>query len=234
MKFQLRSVLRDGGLRLRPVALLRDWLAVQDCWLCRQASHGRLLCACCRRDLPRGPPASDLPRLARQAGLDALCVRHDYRFPLDVLVQAYKYRGEQVLAPVLADLLPDPPPAAPGRPWTLLAVPSSDLRLRERGFDHLHPLARRYDGRHELTMTHGRRRDEAGHQVGLGRLARQRLLADAFLLPQAPPAVLLLDDVLTTGSTLAALAHACRRGGAQRVAAVVLARTPAPDELRPQ
>ena len=49
----------------------------------------------------------------------------------------------------------------------------------------------------------------------------------AFTVAQPlPPAVMIVDDVMTTGATLESLAIACREAGAQRVTAVAFARTP--------
>ncbi|MDE3012046.1 MAG: hypothetical protein KGI67_14270, partial [Pseudomonadota bacterium] len=72
-------------------------------------------------------------------------------------------------------------------------------------------------------------------QAGLGRRARRANLRDAFEVDALPPGtpVCLFDDVLTTGATLRELARAARAAGAGRVTAVVLARTPARAELRP-
>jgi predicted amidophosphoribosyltransferase len=224
--------------------MIREWralarlLPMQECWLCHGSSHGKLLCGFCRRALPRC--ADDLPRadLARAAGLDSLAVRHEYRFPLDVLIGAYKYQGELALAPVLAALLPPPGQAATGGALArtcpeVLGVPASDARVRSRGFDHLALLARRYADRLGTGCLEGRRRADRVPQAGLARRQREHNLRDTFEVGRMPPSVVLVDDVLTTGSTLAALAQACRAAGAREVHGVVIARTPAPYELRP-
>lgn len=218
---------------------------LQDCLLCRGASAGQLLCGFCRRDLPRCAATLDRPALAVSCGLDALAVRFDYRVPLDSLLARFKYQGELALAPVLAGLLPPPPrPGGPGRaaappgtavrPW-LLAVPGDPLRLRQRGFDHLALLSAPYAARHGLTRLDAWRSAASGPQAGLGRRGRRTNLKGVFTVPSLRPgsAVLLLDDVLTTGATLGELALSCRAAGAGWVGAVVLARTPAARELRP-
>jgi ComF family protein len=212
---------------------------LQECCLCRGHSRGALLCGFCRRDLPRCAPGLDRAGLASTLGLDVLAVRYDYRFPLDVLVTRYKYGAELALAPVLARLLP-PPPCPAGPPSiagadgpVLISVPASPDRIRQRGFDPLDRVARCYAGRYALARAAAVRRGGAPAQASLGARARRANLRGAFHLPRPQRQVLLVDDVLTTGATLAALAAACRAAGAEWVGAVVLARTPAAHELRP-
>lgn len=211
-------------------------LALQDCLLCHGHSRGAPLCGFCRRALPACARGLDRDALARACGLEALRLRFDYRAPLDGLIQRYKYRGELALAPALAALLPLPPPLpADGGRWLLAAVPTDPCHVRERGFDHLELLARRYARRHRLERLHIERRPGGPGQAGLGRRRRRANLRSAFRPGALAPgcAVLILDDVLTTGATLAALGVALRQAGAETVGAVVLARTPRPSELRP-
>ena len=229
----LRAALRAWSLGLpRVMHRLARALPLQECWLCRGVSHGALLCAFCRRALPRCSAPTAAHRLARDCGLDALRVRHDYRFPMDVLITRYKYAGELALARPLAKLAAAPPPwpAGIGEPC-LLPVPASDQRVRARGFDAMAVLGRHYARRFSLPCLPGVRRRPTPAQAGLARDARRANLHGAFVVPRLQQGVVLFDDVLTTGATLGALAAACREGGAPWVAAVVLARTPGPEEL---
>ena len=73
------------------------------------------------------------------------------------------------------------------------------------------------------------RRRRTGAQVGLTRLARRRNVSGAFVVPPAAlsaiagKAVVLIDDVITTGATASAAARALRRAGARSVDVLVLA-----------
>ena len=116
------------------------------------------------------------------------------------------------------------PPAC--RPW-LVPVPSGRVRLQERGFDPTLLLARCYARRFGLRVLPARRLREVPPQAGQGLAARLQGPQGVFMLPPVQGPVLLLDDVLTTGATLAALGRAVARAGATSVGAVVLAQTPA-------
>ncbi|MCA1768746.1 MAG: ComF family protein, partial [Halomonas sp.] len=79
----------------------------------------------------------------------------------------------------------------------------------------------------EVPLVRARRRRNTPTQRGLGREERRRNLSGAFVIDAAlPPRVVLVDDVMTTGATLDALAVACRAAGAEQVEAWAIARTP--------
>ena len=112
-------------------------------------------------------------------------------------------------------------------PDALVAVPLHPARARERGFDQADWLARRLAKRHGLALETARRRQHTRSQRGLDRDQRYRNLQRSFeVATRLPPRVALLDDVMTTGATLDALAEACLAAGAIRVEAWAVARTP--------
>jgi ComF family protein len=115
------------------------------------------------------------------------------------------------------------------RPELVVPIPLHPRRLRERGFNPAGLLARcaaraigvRWD---PVLLT--RLRDTPS-QTGLSRGARRRNVAGAFSARRTPPPrVWLIDDVVTTGSTLDAAARALRAAGAREVVALCLAQRP--------
>ncbi len=195
-----------------------------------------MLCGFCRRAMPHYSADLDTSQVAHEAGLDAIALRYQYVSPLDTVLKRYKYQGELMLAGPLAQLLPPPPLSVLSkhlnqRPPVLIPVPSSPARIKKRGFDHLHLIAMRYARRFNLEMAYAKRNLESASQAKLGRRDRKRNLTEVFEVDRLGKAVLLIDDVITTGATLSALAERCRENGANWVGAVVLARAPGPSDL---
>jgi len=104
--------------------------------------------------------------------------------------------------------------------------------LRCRGFDQAELLARALGREIGLPVVSLLKRVDAAGQTGRSR--SQRFCAPAFEPRRSPPsAVLVADDVITTGATLQAAAKCLVVGGAERVDAVVAGATPLPSARRP-
>jgi ComF family protein len=115
----------------------------------------------------------------------------------------------------------------------ILPMPLHPRRLRERGFNQAvelaRPLARAWGLPLDIALA-GRTVDTAP-QVSLPWTARRGNMREAFSChgTLAGRSILVIDDVMTTGATLDALAHVLRKHGAARVCNLVVARTLAPD-----
>jgi ComF family protein len=202
-------------------------------------------CPGCAARLPPGAPAPcGACRLRRTPSPLCECVAAvDYAYPWDGLVARFKFRGEPGWALPLAELMLGAPGAvAQFDTCDLVApVPLGPARLSSRGYNQAWELIKalrrspRLTGRPPPGLAQALVRiGERPDQHELPREERLRNLRDAFVAhpahaPQLAGAhVLLVDDVTTTGATLQAAAQALLRGGAQRVSALVFARTPDP------
>lgn len=214
------------------------WLLPWRCTLCgNPGMPGLDLCVDCRRDLPWNTSACPgcarpLPAGAADSRCGA-CLSHPpawdiafsalhYALPVDGLVQQLKFHGRLARARLLGELLAQALQSERRTPWpaALIPVPLHPSRLKERGFNQARelalPLARRFAI--PLRDDLARRVRATAPQVGLDAATRARNLRGAFAIAGTPPAhVALIDDVLTTGSTLTAMSLALRAAGSTQI-----------------
>lgn len=172
---------------------------------------------------------------ALPAGIDWLRCLGPYDGTLRAILHALKYDGRQTVArplgarlrPVLTDVVPPDAVVVP--------VPLHRSKAWRRGFNQAALLAHAIGAGRAVVPLLTRPR-AAPTQTRVDRATRRANVASAFRLrhrerlvggaqPLAGRAVVLVDDVVTTGATLTACAAALRAAGAARVGAITVART---------
>ena len=211
----------------------------QRCPGCGAAAPARrVLCAGCRASIPR--LRTPLCSRCLLAGDDPTgCMRHPghhvfapwlYDERAAAVVHALKYGGRPGLAAPLGRTLASAVPA----PWRaadlVLEVPLHPARERERGYNQAAGLADALAGALAVPRLPGAlaRLRATPPQARLGEAARRANVEGAFVVSRpswlAGRRVLVVDDVMTTGATLAACLGALRAAGA-KAAGVALAWT---------
>ena len=211
------------------------------CLLCNavsDASHG--LCSACFKDLPSLPiahcPQCALP--SPEAHLCGHCLRSppafdltyglfSYEYPVDAMLQRYKYQHRLSMAARFAELMaikikcntiPD----------LLIPMPLHPLRLRERGFNQSLEIAKQLNRHLHIEVDISCQRVKAAPpQASLPLKARVKNMKNAFACKRRYDGlrIALIDDVMTTGASMNELAKTLKAAGAEHVECWVIART---------
>ncbi len=216
----------------------------QRCELCAGVSGTALVCGACMRDLPwlpRACPVCALPSggsvcghcLSDPPAFDATIAAFLYAFPIDRLIHSLKYQGRLALAEWCADaILARRELANSGvssRPDRLIALPLAVLRQRERGYNQALEIARVIGARTGVPLlSRGLSRVRATPpQAALPWTERAKNVRGAFEcdIDLSGLALALVDDVMTTGASLAEAAKVLKASGAVSVENWVVART---------
>lgn len=243
------SVWRDPLLPIRRGFRAMWQYLPADCPLCGCAARGGALCGNCRLWVT-GSMGSKTARcqvcclaLDQQhtcpdcakipPAFDQVVAAFDYAEPGDLLIHRLKVRRDFFMANVLANMLAQAiTNSAMHLPKnaTVVCVPASRAAIVRRGFNPAAEIARCLADQLGLAyQPQVLRRAHEGHkQASLNRAERtlsvQALYQCTCQLDGMD--ILVVDDVMTTGSTLNSIAHQLRLAGAARVFGLVVARTP--------
>lgn len=230
----------DGGWWFKAL----EYILPPRCVLCGLPSGPVCICSACKADLPcQGPHClrCGIPVGSARDKICGRCIQKappffrtispvQYEFPANRLVQAFKFKRQLAAGRVLSHLicehvirhnidLPD----------MLIPVPLHNRRLMSRGFNQAYELAH-YAGRVleiPLLSSALRRHRNTEAQSGLTRKQRRKNVRGAFYWhASVNPAchIALIDDVMTTGTTISECARVLKKAGAKRVDVWVAAR----------
>jgi len=156
-----------------------------------------------------------VPASIRVPGIDAVIAAGDYEGVARGLVAGLKFAGRLQLARPAAAAVAAAAPDLEGA--VLVPVPPAPRRARRRGFDAADEIAVQLAGLTGLGLRRCLARESGPRQVGRRRSDRIGDPPRVRASRPVPPRVALVDDVVTTGATLAACARALRAGGSKRV-----------------
>lgn len=217
----------------------------QTCILCASHYGGDFgLCAPCMADLPwhraaQCPQCALLSNgglcgacLSNQPHFDATTAAFTYDYPLDGLLQHYKYNASLNLARTFAALWLDYQHIQNTKKHTtdlIIPMPMHEKRLSERGFNQALEIAKRLSNAFTIPLdyTACQRVKYTPPQASLKLKDRIKNIRGAFHCqrPLHNLNIAVIDDVMTTGASLDELAKTLKQAGAARVECWVIART---------
>lgn len=217
-----------------------DWLLPNHCFLCASPC-AETLCSACWSDLPH--PLNTCPRCALPQHSSTLCGECQQKTPsfdrtisafsyeglIPQLINQFKHRGHRRLGRALSHALGQNLQAMGHKPDLLIAVPLHWRNQLRRGFNQADIIAGALSTQLVLPRAYSlRRQPTAQHQQQLSRQQRQTNIRQRFSSNRRFKGehLGLVDDVMTTGSTVEEISRLLKCEGAAEVSVLVLARTP--------
>ncbi len=186
------------------------YLQSERCRICANPTTGSFICGSC---------------LAKPPHFAHTLAIFSYDFPVDALIQSLKYHGNLALASSFAQMLAEACSTCP-KPDFVMPVPLHPVKLRERGFNQAREIARIVSKKTGIPMISSRKIRDTPSQTSLPWKERERNIRGAFACGSDLKSkhVAIVDDVMTTGSTLNELAKVLLEQGAGEISAWVVAR----------
>jgi len=187
---------------------------------------GTILCLDCKYNIIHDPFFGCI--LCGKPQLYGICPSHDSPItraftvgsrtgPLAEMINRLKFQNTKLAARFLAELLDEALPVLP-EDIQIVPIPTVRSHIRQRGYDQVELLSRHFASLRNLPLTRPLLRKTADTQHLVGRTAREEQSQHAFGLKGGVSlqhaSILLLDDVVTTGSTLLAAATLLQKAGA--------------------
>ncbi|MDR0236695.1 phosphoribosyltransferase family protein [Acinetobacter sp.] len=192
--------------------------SISPCLLCsidRQQVHS--LCQDCWNQLPWYKQSIE------RHGQQIVCAHH-YDFPIDRIIQTYKYEQQLQYQNVLAHSLLS---LRISRVQAIVPMPISIERLKERGYNQMLIVAKIMAKQLNIPIWQPVVRQAQHSQKGLSRVERLENIEKQFQIIQMEKRkfkkVLIVDDVVTTGSSIHALTQALQRLGCQQISSICIA-----------
>lgn len=228
-----------GGVNVKNTIVegLMQKVAPHPCSGCGKI--GTTLCDNCKYNIISEPYSGCI--LCGKVAFEAVCAQHYVAFckawvvgqrvtVLKRVINAYKFENIKASAHSLVDLLDEVIPILP--PTTqVLAIPTVRSHIRQRGYDHMEVIARLFAQKRNLQLIYPLKRVSSKTQHTLNRIDRQAESQLAFQVKQglflnAHAPILILDDVITTGSTVTSAANVLASAGVKNIFVAALAYQP--------
>lgn len=212
-------------------------VAPHPCFGCGKI--GTIVCPNCKYNIVSEPFLGCLQ--CGKVASEGVCVEHDVPIckawivsqrvtVLKRVIDAYKFEYVKSAAHELIDLLDEALPLLPSH-TIIVPIPTAASHIRQRGYDHLDILARLLAIRRGLPVGRLLERSSTTAQHRLNKVERQHEARSAFYMRDgvtvaANTPILILDDIITTGSTVSSAAQVLADAGAQAIFVAALAYQP--------
>ena len=192
-------------------------------------------CPRCANQLDKHNKINDEPTqcgrcLTKPPVYNAVISATRYQYPVDKALSELKFNRQLHYARSLTHILNEKVKrhyTNSPYPQAIVAIPLHPKRLLERGFNQSEVIAKHLSKSLAIPKANALTRiKDTPHQIGLSEKQRRKNLTNAFYLAQTlPPHIALIDDVVTTGSTITEAAKLCLKQGVKKIDVWCLAKT---------
>lgn len=228
-----------GGLNVKNTMIeaLLQKVAPHPCFGC--GKMGTPLCDNCKYNISSEPFSGCI--LCGDVDPEGICAQHDVPIckawvaserltVLKRVIDAYKFEHVKAASNSLTDLLDSRLPLLP-KNTVIVPIPTVSSHIRQRGYDHIDILTRLLAKRREFPVGYLLERSSNATQHHLNKSERQQEASSAFQItkdvkidPDTP--LLIVDDIITTGSTISSAAAVLANAGAKTIFVAALAYQP--------
>lgn len=225
------------------LTFINNWLTKivlhqQYCVLCNSQTINQQICISCYKDLTK-PQLIERNRcwrcqierspnqlecincLENQFVFDRIISAFDYGYPIEQILQKLKYSSKLEYSTLLSQLFWSRIGAKTSRlPDTIIPVPLHPNKHKLRGFNQSNELIREFHFLNpHIPIVQAKRIKETQQQAKLNRVSRISNMANAFCIDEnlKNKSIAIIDDVITTGTTVNELAKLCHKLGASRI-----------------
>lgn len=224
-----------GNVKITIVDRLFSVIAPHHCYGC--GDSGPILCDCCKNDILE-ETFSRCVKCASPTRFDNICPAHALPYQhlwcttersgaVAAVIDAYKFQRARSAARVLAEMIDHSLPLFE-ETIVLVPIPTAPQNIRIRGYDHMLLIARLIARQRGWQVASPlKRRSNITQHFAKNAAQRHRQAVNFFeVTGKISPQVtyLVIDDIFTTGSTVAAAVNCLKKAGAERVWVGVLAR----------
>ena len=228
-----------GGVNVKitMIEALMQKVAPHLCFGCSKI--GTPLCLNCKYNITSEPYLGCI--LCGKVSPNGICAQHDVPVckawivgqrvsVLKRAINAYKFENVKAIADPLIDMISSLIPLLP-ESTIIVPIPTASSHIRQRGYDHIDILARKLSIQRGLPLKRYLKRSSSKTQHRLTKAERIIEADSSFYIgnthtidPYTP--VLLLDDIITTGSTVTSAARALSNAGVKTIFVAALAYQP--------
>lgn len=157
-------------------------------------------------------------------GLDDLLVSSTYSGIMRKLIIDFKFKGKLSYGEIISEIMIEKLLQNNLEEEVITFVPMYKSRERERGYNQSKILAENIAKKLDLRCIDVFSKiKDTKFQVGLKKNQREINLKDAFKVTKVPEKIIIVDDVITTGTTISELVKIAKKSGIKKVTALIAA-----------